>query len=75
MIEVGTNNHEHTAEQVAGGLVEIVRTCQQKQPQAQIIVIVRLFASLNHGYSFGAIFRAWWKHVFYFMQSNVTKQE
>ena len=37
---VGTNNHDHTAEQVTEGIIEIVKTMQQKQPQAQIIVVV-----------------------------------
>lgn len=36
---IGTNNHGHSAEQVAGGILEIVATIQQKQPKAQIIVM------------------------------------
>ena len=36
----GTNNHGHSAEQVAEGIVEIVKAVQEKQPQAQIIVVV-----------------------------------
>lgn len=40
---VGTNNHGHTAEQVVGGIMAIVETIHSKQPQAQIIVMVRCF--------------------------------
>ena len=36
----GTNNHDHTAEQVSEGILEIVRTIKEKQPQAQVIVLV-----------------------------------
>ncbi|XP_052806131.1 platelet-activating factor acetylhydrolase IB subunit alpha2-like [Mya arenaria] len=36
---VGTNNYDHTAKQVAGGIVEIVSAIQLKQPKAQIIVL------------------------------------
>lgn len=43
---IGTNNHDHTAEQVAGGIVEIVSALQQKQPQSQIIVMVTDFVAL-----------------------------
>lgn len=35
----GTNNHEHTPDQIVGGILEIVKTCQKKQPQSQIIVM------------------------------------
>ncbi|ESN96576.1 hypothetical protein HELRODRAFT_163653 [Helobdella robusta] len=35
----GTNNHEHTPEQIVGGILEIVKTCQKKQPQSQIVVM------------------------------------
>lgn len=44
---VGTNNHGHTAEQVAGGIVEIVTTISTKQPLAQIVVMVRLVTKLR----------------------------
>ncbi|XP_072325195.1 platelet-activating factor acetylhydrolase IB subunit alpha2-like isoform X1 [Scyliorhinus torazame] len=36
---VGTNNHEHTAEQVAGGIEAIVHLLNQQQPQAKVIVL------------------------------------
>ncbi|XP_051901393.1 platelet-activating factor acetylhydrolase IB subunit alpha1-like [Pristis pectinata] len=36
---VGTNNHGHTAEQVAGGIEAIVRLLNQRQPQARVIVL------------------------------------
>lgn len=36
---VGTNNYGHTAEQVAGGILEIVSSIQMKQPQAHVIVM------------------------------------
>ncbi|XP_033117270.1 platelet-activating factor acetylhydrolase IB subunit gamma-like [Anneissia japonica] len=36
---VGTNNHEHTADQVAGGVEAIVRYMSEKQPQANIVVM------------------------------------
>ncbi|XP_035671618.1 platelet-activating factor acetylhydrolase IB subunit beta-like [Branchiostoma floridae] len=35
----GTNNHGHTAEQVAGGIEACVRTIVQQQPQAKILVL------------------------------------
>ena len=40
VICVGTNNHTHSAEQVVGGIMAIVETLHEKQPQAQIIVMV-----------------------------------
>ena len=40
VVHVGTNNYGHSAEQVTGGLLEIVRTINERQPQAQVIVIV-----------------------------------
>ena len=40
MVEAGTNNHGHTAEQIVGGLLEIVTCISEKQPQAQIIIMV-----------------------------------
>ena len=36
----GTNNHEHSVEQVIDGILEIVKTCQERQPQANVIVMV-----------------------------------
>ncbi|XP_067874812.1 platelet-activating factor acetylhydrolase IB subunit alpha1-like [Heterodontus francisci] len=36
---VGTNNHNHTAEQVAGGIETIVNLLNQWQPQAKVIVL------------------------------------
>lgn len=36
---VGTNNHDHTPEQVVGGVLEIVATLTNKQPQAQLLVV------------------------------------
>ena len=41
----GTNNHGHTAEQVAGGIEAIVKFIAEKQPEANIIVLV----SMLHG--------------------------
>lgn len=39
VIGVGTNNHGHSVEQVVDGLLEIVKTCQRKQPQAHVVVM------------------------------------
>ncbi|XP_072049165.1 platelet-activating factor acetylhydrolase IB subunit alpha2-like [Amphiura filiformis] len=39
VVLVGTNNHGHTAGQVAGGIEAIVRFISEKQPQAHIIVL------------------------------------
>ncbi|KAM3829525.1 platelet-activating factor acetylhydrolase IB subunit alpha1 isoform 1-T1 [Vipera latastei] len=36
---VGTNNHGHTAEQVAAGIEAIVRVITQQQPQARVVVL------------------------------------
>ncbi|XP_069057499.1 platelet-activating factor acetylhydrolase IB subunit alpha1 [Pleurodeles waltl] len=36
---VGTNNHGHTAEQVARGIEAIVRLINLRQPQAQVVVL------------------------------------
>jgi len=38
----GTNNHDHTASQIVEGLMEIVKTCQDKQPQADVLVMVSI---------------------------------
>ncbi|KAM3830701.1 platelet-activating factor acetylhydrolase IB subunit alpha2 isoform 2-T2 [Vipera latastei] len=39
VVWVGTNNHENTAEEVAGGIEAIVRLINTQQPQAKIIVL------------------------------------
>ncbi|KAK6173269.1 hypothetical protein SNE40_016751 [Patella caerulea] len=39
VLMVGTNNHGHTAEQIVGGITEIVNLIHTKQPQAQLIVM------------------------------------
>ncbi|XP_071959630.1 platelet-activating factor acetylhydrolase IB subunit alpha1-like [Antedon mediterranea] len=36
---VGTNNHEHTVDQVAGGVEAIVKYISEKQPQSHIVVM------------------------------------
>ncbi|XP_020381611.2 platelet-activating factor acetylhydrolase IB subunit gamma [Rhincodon typus] len=36
---VGTNNHGHTAEQVAGGIEAIVHLVIQRQPRAKIVIL------------------------------------
>lgn len=38
---VGTNNHEHTAEQVAGGIMTIVQLLISRLPKVKIVVLVR----------------------------------
>jgi len=40
VVGVGTMNYMHTSEQVVGGILEIVKTCHEKQPQAEILVMV-----------------------------------
>lgn len=40
VVWVGTNNHENTAEEVAGGIEAIVRLINTQQPQAKVIVLV-----------------------------------
>ncbi|XP_055004726.1 platelet-activating factor acetylhydrolase IB subunit beta isoform X2 [Boleophthalmus pectinirostris] len=37
---VGTNNHEHTAEQVAGGVMAIAQFLATRLPKAKIIVLM-----------------------------------
>lgn len=37
---VGTNNHEHTAEQVAGGILAIAQLLTSRLPKAKIVVLV-----------------------------------
>ncbi|MBV98587.1 Platelet-activating factor acetylhydrolase IB subunit beta, partial [Eschrichtius robustus] len=39
VVWVGTNNHENTAEEVAGGIEAIVQLINTRQPQAKIIVL------------------------------------
>ncbi|XP_035240016.1 platelet-activating factor acetylhydrolase IB subunit beta [Anguilla rostrata] len=39
VVWVGTNNHEHTAEQVAGGIVAIVQHLISSLPQAKVVVL------------------------------------
>ncbi len=36
----GTNNHDHSAEQVTDAILTIVRYIKEKQPQATVIVVV-----------------------------------
>ncbi|XP_012513803.1 PREDICTED: platelet-activating factor acetylhydrolase IB subunit beta isoform X2 [Propithecus coquereli] len=40
VVWVGTNNHENTAEEVAGGIEAIVQLINTRQPQAKIIVLI-----------------------------------
>jgi len=40
VVGVGTMNYVHTPEQIVGGVLEIVKTCHEKQPQAEILVMV-----------------------------------
>lgn len=42
VVWVGTNNHGHTAEQVTGGITAIVHLVNQRQPQARVVVLVRM---------------------------------
>lgn len=39
---VGTNNYEHTAEQVAGGILAIAQLLTSHLPKAKIVVLVSL---------------------------------
>uniref|UniRef100_V9LAH1 1-alkyl-2-acetylglycerophosphocholine esterase n=1 Tax=Callorhinchus milii TaxID=7868 RepID=V9LAH1_CALMI len=39
VVWVGTNNHKHTAEQVAGGIEAIVHLLNQHQPQAKVLIL------------------------------------
>lgn len=39
---VGTNNYEHTAEQVAGGILAIAELLTTRLPKAKIVVLVSL---------------------------------
>lgn len=40
VVGVGTMNYMHTPEQVVNGILEIVKTCHEKQPQAEVLVMV-----------------------------------
>lgn len=37
---VGTNNHNHTAEQVAGGILSIAKLLTSRLPKAKVVVLV-----------------------------------
>ncbi|XP_058866370.1 platelet-activating factor acetylhydrolase IB subunit alpha2-like isoform X2 [Acipenser ruthenus] len=39
VVWVGTNNHEHTVEQIAGGIQAIVHLINTCQPQAKVVVL------------------------------------
>ncbi|XP_007905503.1 platelet-activating factor acetylhydrolase IB subunit beta [Callorhinchus milii] len=39
VVWVGTNNHEHTAEEVVGGIEAIVQLINRQQPQAKVVVL------------------------------------
>uniref|UniRef100_A0A2K6LFM2 Platelet-activating factor acetylhydrolase IB subunit alpha2 n=3 Tax=Colobinae TaxID=9569 RepID=A0A2K6LFM2_RHIBE len=54
VVWVGTNNHENTAEEVAGGIEAIVQLINTRQPQAKIIVLGKTAASK---YSYSEIMR------------------
>lgn len=43
---VGTNNYQHTAEQVAGGILAIAELLHSRLPKAKIIVLVSHFAKV-----------------------------
>jgi hypothetical protein len=40
VILVGTNNTEDSAENIADGILELIRLVQTKQPQADVVVLV-----------------------------------
>lgn len=40
MLHVGTNNIDHTPEEVTEGILEIIRTIKEKQPNAYIVLPV-----------------------------------
>lgn len=46
MLWVGTNNHGHTAEQITGGIMAIVKVIKNKLPNAQTLVLVGFFVGL-----------------------------
>ncbi|KAM9781582.1 platelet-activating factor acetylhydrolase IB subunit beta [Syngnathus typhle] len=39
VVWVGTNNHEHTAEQVAGGILSIAKLLTSRLPKAKVVVL------------------------------------
>lgn len=49
VVLVGTNNHQHTAAEVAGGIMEICRTIREKQPQSYIVALVSVYNKDNVG--------------------------
>jgi hypothetical protein len=42
VVLVGTNNFHCTAEQIAEGIMELVRVIREKQPDAYIVLLVNL---------------------------------
>lgn len=46
MLLVGTNNHGHTPEMIASGIMAIVDLLREKQPQAHVVVMVT--DTVNH---------------------------
>lgn len=42
VVHVGTNNVEHTPEQVSEGILEIVKTIREKHPSAYIVLPVSI---------------------------------
>lgn len=46
MLWVGTNNYEHTAEQVAGGVRAIAQLLTSSLPKAKIVVLVSYIKAL-----------------------------
>lgn len=62
VVWVGTNNHENTAEEVAGGIEAIVRLINTRQPQAKIIVLVCKSTTFGaFAYFCNLFFLIWWK--------------
>lgn len=43
---MGTNNHGHTPEMIASGIMAIVDLLREKQPQAHVVVMVT--DTVNH---------------------------
>jgi len=39
VVLAGTNNHDHSVELIVEALMEIVKTCRDKQPQATVILL------------------------------------
>jgi platelet-activating factor acetylhydrolase IB subunit beta/gamma len=40
VVLVGTNNHGHTPDMIANGIVAIVQLIREKQPQAHVVAMV-----------------------------------